>query len=91
MDNGLLCEGDYNDLFLTSDAMIHDSMSFIAEYLYVMKPSLFLMNDPDIENRLNDFGRMAVRQHYHAYNEQDISDFIENVVGYTYSSGHKLK
>ena len=80
MDNGQLCEDDYNDLFLTSDAMILDSMSFIAEYLYVMKPSLFLMNDREIGKRLNDFGRLAVRQHYHAYNEKDIIGFIEDVV-----------
>ncbi|HBE39654.1 MAG TPA: CDP-glycerol--glycerophosphate glycerophosphotransferase [Bacteroidales bacterium] len=80
MDNGQLCEDDYSDLFLTSDAMIHDSMSFIAEYLYAGKPSLFLMNDPDIEKRLNEIGKLAVRQHYHAFNEKDISDFIEDVV-----------
>ncbi len=32
--NGQLEESDYVDLFLTSDAMIHDSGSFLVEYLY---------------------------------------------------------
>ena len=37
LDNGQLEEGDYFDLFLQSDAMIHDSVSFLSEYLYTMK------------------------------------------------------
>ena len=32
----------YNDIFATSDGMIHDSCSFIAEYQYVNKPMIFL-------------------------------------------------
>src|SRR5690606_6795936 len=34
-------EGDYIDLFLTSDGMIFDSCSFLNEYLYTQKPSIF--------------------------------------------------
>ena len=32
----------YQDIFATSDGMIHDSMSFVAEYQYVDKPMIFL-------------------------------------------------
>lgn len=31
----------FEDLFLTSDAMIFDSISFMAEYMATGKPSLF--------------------------------------------------
>ncbi|MBR4903185.1 MAG: CDP-glycerol glycerophosphotransferase family protein [Selenomonadaceae bacterium] len=32
----------YQDIFATSDGMIHDSQSFIAEYQYVDKPMIYL-------------------------------------------------
>jgi len=35
-------EDDYLDIFATSDGMIMDSCSFIAEYTYTQKPMLFL-------------------------------------------------
>lgn len=35
-------EEDYLDIFATSDGMIMDSCSFIAEYTYTQKPMLFL-------------------------------------------------
>ena len=34
--------GYYQDIFATSDGMIHDSGSFIAEYQYTCKPMIFL-------------------------------------------------
>jgi hypothetical protein len=39
LDNGQFKSGDYVDL-LTSDALIHDCGSFMAEYLVVGKPAL---------------------------------------------------
>src|SRR5690606_23808246 len=39
LPNGQLALDDYIDLFLTSDAMILDSISFIAEYAFTRKPS----------------------------------------------------
>ncbi len=80
LPNGQLEECDYADLFLTSDAMIHDSSSFMAEYLIVNKPVLFTIRDQKITERLNIFGKMAFEQHYHAYSSDDIVRFIEGVV-----------
>lgn len=40
--NTQLDEGDYIDLFILSDAILHDSGSFIAEYLFVEKPCAYL-------------------------------------------------
>jgi hypothetical protein len=80
IENGQLVEGDYLDLFLTSDAMMHDSGSFLIEYLYTCKPVLHINRDEHIKDRLNDFGILAFNQHYHAKNELDIIEFIEAVL-----------
>jgi len=36
--------GYYQDIFATSDGLIHDSCSFIAEYQYTHKPMIYLLN-----------------------------------------------
>jgi CDP-glycerol glycerophosphotransferase (TagB/SpsB family) len=80
MENCQLCETDYTDLFLGSDGMIFDSISFIAEYLYINKPGLFTMTNSRIYDQLNDFGKVTISQHYHAFNENDIVNFVERVI-----------
>lgn len=80
MPNGQLEEGDYLDLFASSDAMILDSASFMVEYLFTGKPSLFTKRDKDIEKRFNDFGKLIYHKLYHANNENDITNFINKVV-----------
>ena len=42
----------YQDLFATSDGMIHDSGSFIAEYQFVNKPMIFLTREGEKFNKL---------------------------------------
>ena len=44
----------YQDLFATSDGMILDSGSFIAEYQYVNKPMIFLTRDTQKFNALGE-------------------------------------
>lgn len=78
--NGQLEEGEYVHLFLTSDAMIFDSVSFICEYMYTGKPSLFTMIDAKTLPLFNEFGEMAFKCLYHSYSEDDVKHFIENVV-----------
>ena len=80
MTNGQLEESDYVDLFLTSDAMIHDSDSFMIEYLAVNKPVLYTVHDDKVTDRFNAFGKMAYEHHYKAHYEEDIIDFIESIV-----------
>jgi hypothetical protein len=80
MENGQLVEGDYIDLFLTSDALIHDSGSFLIEYLYTGKPVLHTDRDPKITERMNEFGVLAYNLHYQANTEDQIREFIENVL-----------
>lgn len=78
--NGQLEEGSYEDLFLTSDAMILDSVSFISEYLYVEKPSLFLVRDETIKNKFNEYGRLCFNYVYKGYTFDDITKFVYDVV-----------
>jgi CDP-glycerol glycerophosphotransferase (TagB/SpsB family) len=80
--NGQLNEYGYADLFLTSDAMILDCVSFLTEYLCVNKPSLYLMRDPNLMDRFNEFGKMAIKFHYHGIDADDIRNFInKRVIG----------
>lgn len=79
MPNTILAEGDYVDLFLTSDAMIHDSGSFMVEYLYTQKPVMYLTR-PGHLNKVSELGKLAIDMHYKGDSEHDIETFIENVV-----------
>ena len=71
--------GTYIDIFKSSDAMILDSVSFMAEYLYLHKPMLFLTRE---RNTFNDFGNALVEVLYKTEggNFEGIKEFIENVV-----------
>ena len=44
----------YQSIFATSDGMIHDSGSFIAEYQYVDKPMIFLTREGEEFNELGE-------------------------------------
>ena len=79
LSNGQLEETEYVDLFIGSDAMIHDSGGFTTEYLYQRKPVMYLLkNNP--QDVFNDFGIMSFNQHYHGCTREDIEHFIEDVV-----------
>lgn len=81
LDNTQIEDGEFVDLFMTSDAMIHDCGSFAVEYHYSENPVLYVA--PDFERQLeekNEFGKLAMRQHYVGRCEQDIVRFIEDVV-----------
>lgn len=74
-------DGFYEDLFLTSDAMIHDSGSFVVEYLYMNKPVMRTLNGIPVESMFNSFAMRCLAQYYMAQTEQDIEQFIQNVIG----------
>ena len=80
LENGQFGDGYYIDLFLTSDALIHDSGSFMAEYLITGKPSLFMIRDESIMDYWNIFGDEAMAAHYQSRNKKQVIDFIEDVV-----------
>lgn len=81
LENGQFEDGEYIDLFLTSDAMILDCLSFIAEYTATNKPALFTETSTS-RVLLNDTGSAIYEYMYHAKDDlkKEICSFIDNVV-----------
>lgn len=80
LDNGMFCNGSYQDLFLTSDAIMHDSGSFLLEYLVTGKPALHLDNNIPYEKQYNDLAIDALDHYYHASEAEQIEDFIRMII-----------
>lgn len=81
--NTFLVDGNYIDLFKTSDALIHDCGSFTVEYLYVDKPVLYIGNERS--RILCNFGKKAMEANY-TLDDFSIEEFIDKAVaanGYT--------
>lgn len=57
LDGDVISEGEYYSTFKSSDAMITDSVSFLAEYQYTHKPLLLLESGVE---KYNDFGQAIV-------------------------------
>lgn len=77
--NCIFADGDYVDLFLTSDAMIHDCASFTVEYLFTGNPVMYLTKE-NHDATLNAFGKNAFDCHYMGRGNEDIEKFIASVV-----------
>ena len=73
-------EDDYLPLFLTSDAIVHDSGSFLAEYLYMKKPAMYLMTDQTGERYFNEFGRRAIAACDIGRSSEDIERFLNQLI-----------
>lgn len=80
LENGQYGNGSYTDLFLTSDALIHDSISFMSEYLITGKPALFMIRNESIMKYWSVYGEKALAMHYQSRSQRQVIDFIENVV-----------
>lgn len=72
-------ESSYLEIFDTSDGMIMDSISFIAEYLYVNKPLLFLKRNGQA---FNELGTKLIEAYYSAWGEDycGIEQFLQAVI-----------
>ncbi len=79
MSNTQLETGEYIDLFLQSNAMIHDCGSFILEYLLVDKPCMYLQNGADYPH-YNEMNKEALKCYEIALSEIDIENFIVKIV-----------
>lgn len=80
LENGQFENSEYVDLFLTSDALIHDCGSFMSEYLITGKPSLFMIRNESVMKEWSAFGEKAVSMHYQSRNKKQLMDFIDEVV-----------
>ncbi len=78
--NTSLNEGEYIDLFLSSDGLINDSGSYLAEYLFTSKPSLFMLRNDEVQTHFNQFGRNCLDIVYKSYSKKDVITFIEQTI-----------
>lgn len=73
--------GEYRALFQQSDAMIHDSGSFILEYLLMDRPCMYLCREKAFF-QFNDMNKDALKCYKLGMSEVDIERFIqEQVIG----------
>ncbi len=79
MRNTQIEEGDYIKLFLQSDAMIHDSGSFILEYLIANKPCMYLQKEA-WNPHFNEMNKEALKCYTLGRCQEDIENFIINIV-----------
>lgn len=81
MPNGQLEEGEYVNLFMTSNAMIHDCGGFTIYYHFSRKPVLFTSRSfEQARSQLNDYGKSALDAHYVGKDNADIERFISEIV-----------
>lgn len=81
LENTQLVSDGYVDLFMTSDAMIHDSGSFTTEYLFTRKPVMYLCRkDMEMTDKFNEFGIQSFSCHYHGQTTEDVERFLREVV-----------
>lgn len=75
----VVLEEDYRSIFASSDGMIMDSCSFIAEYMYAGKPLLFLKREGQAYNPL---GEKIMQAHYTEWGEDyfNIERFLQQVI-----------
>ena len=78
--NCQLNEGDYVDLFTSSDAMIHDSGSFLVEYISTNKPSLYMVRHKSVLTGFSELGDEIIGCHYKSFTKEDVEKFIKQVV-----------
>ena len=71
--------GEYFSLFKGSDAMITDSVSFLAEYQFTGKPLLLLMSG---QEQYNEFGESIVDILYKCSGDEfeKIEKFVNNII-----------
>ncbi|MDA7819986.1 CDP-glycerol glycerophosphotransferase family protein [Flavobacteriaceae bacterium] len=78
--NTQLDEGEYDMLFCHSDAIIHDSSSFIIEYAFTGKPGMLLMEIPKSKYILNGFGKMFLSNYRISLDFNEIENFVLDVI-----------
>lgn len=74
-------KGDYFPLFIQSDALITDCISFLIEYLPTTKPVFMLCKNLDeTTTHYNAFAQKVVKTYYKGNSNEQIESFIRNVV-----------
>ena len=82
-NNGInteVIDENYIELFNKSDAIIHDSVAFVLEYLYTGKPSAYLVNEDFSIDFFNDFGKQALECYKYIECKNDIIIFLDDLL-----------
>lgn len=80
LPNTQLETGEYVGLFKYSDAIIHDSASFIVEYLYMDNPSMYLVAETNNMDDMFNFVQEGYNCYEHGRSVQEIEEFIQRVI-----------
>ncbi|MCK5311336.1 MAG: CDP-glycerol glycerophosphotransferase family protein [Desulfobacteraceae bacterium] len=70
--------GNYFEIFKTSDALITDCESFLGEYLPTKKPIIQLTEN--CVPRYNEFGNKLIGNFYQANNNKEVEHLIQDVI-----------
>jgi hypothetical protein len=81
--NTQLDEGSYAELFIESDCLIHDSGSFLAEYLHLAKPVLYLIARDNYRDFYNSFGLEALLCCRIGFEWKDVQAFVQSLLDRT--------
>ncbi len=71
-------EGDYSALMYTSDLMITDCCSFLAEYLSTLKPLIRLVNKQSV--KLNSIGEIIMKGYYSAASYSELNSLFTDII-----------
>ena len=87
LDNVQICEqGDYFDMFRTSDLMITDSNSFLSEYLPTEKPLIHLISEDSVGH--NEYGQKIIQGYYPARTNEETEQLLDEIL---YKNNDPLK
>ncbi len=81
-ENTQFDDGEYIDLFIESDAMIHDCGTFLIEYLTQKKPVLYLISEKTHQT-LSPLAMRAIQACTQAKNKNEIEQFICSLIAQT--------
>ena len=79
MPNTQFEDGAYTDLFMQSDAMIHDCGSFIQEYLFADKPCMYL-KDPENKQEYSAMAADCLNAYQIGVTREEIEAFLQMVL-----------
>ncbi|NOR68337.1 MAG: hypothetical protein GQ532_01340 [Methylomarinum sp.] len=71
---------DYIGLFASSDLLIHDSVSFLAEYLVTSNPTIFTKRRDELDPPFNEFGAICLQAHYVYNNKEQLHEAILDIL-----------
>lgn len=81
MSNTQVETGEFIELFMHSDGMIHDCGSFTGEYMFTRKPVMFMSRDFNGVRKLaDDFGLKCLDLHDVGTTLEDADHFIKEVI-----------